>query len=669
MAVLTAPARKPGVSAIIPFGIAIAAIYFGREILIPLALATLLSFLLAPLVTRLERWKLGRIPSVLIVTAIVFGVIFAVGWVVAKQVVSLAENLPSYQEEIVRKVRSVRGQAGGIGASIERLGDELEKAAGEAASQPTSVAAPPIDGVAEAALVQLSTGAAQRDVGETAAATQPAVLGSTSANPLFTVPVAAPMAPIAMLSSYLGLALAPLGTAALVILFVIFMLLEREDLRNRMIRLVSGGNYTVTTTALDDAATRISRYMVALSIVNGTYGLAVGAGLWLIGEWLGQGTPFPSFVLWGLICALLRFVPYVGPFVAGAFPLALAVAVYPGFAVFAATAGLIVVIELISNNIMEPWLYGSRTGMSALAIIVAAAFWTWMWGPIGLLLATPLTVCIVVIGKYVPSLAFLNVLLGDQPALPPDVSFYQRLLAGDRDEATKLAKEHALLKGTEHVPDDLMIPALRMTRHDRTDGDLTAETESSILDAMKLVIHELEQQEAETSAKSAAESAEHEAEQAKESGGQLIVFGCPAHHEAEEHIVRMLSQLMKFSAARVEVLSTRTLPVEIETRIASENPAVVFVSVLPPGGLVQARYLCRRLRKRFKELKIVVGYWGRSRDFDSLLVRFRAAGADFVTTTLVQSGRQIEEMLGSAGAPRVLTDVADVSGAPAGAGG
>ena len=291
-------------------GIAIAVIYFAREVLIPLALALLLSFLLAPLVTRLERWKLRRVPSVLIVVLVVFAMIFAVGWVMTNQVVHLAENLPTYQDEIVRKVRSLRGQASGIGSSIERLGTELEKAAVEPMTRPASA---PVDSPAE---VAAETGGAPSVPGPVsgdagiAVASQPAntppTPGATPSNPLFTVPVSAPVAPLTTLASYLGLTLAPLGTAALVLLFVIFMLLEREDLRNRMIRLVSRGKYTLTTNALDDAGTRISRYMIALSVVNGTYGLAVGAGLWLIGVVLGNGTPFPNFILWGILCDGIR---------------------------------------------------------------------------------------------------------------------------------------------------------------------------------------------------------------------------------------------------------------------------------------------------------------------------------------------------------------------------
>jgi hypothetical protein len=449
------------------------------------------------------------------------------------------------------------------------------------------------------------------------------------------VPLPAPRSPLKTLGEYLGLVLGPLGTAALVVVFVIFMLLEREDMRDRMIRLVSSGQYMVTTRALNDAGKRISRYMLAQAVVNGTYGIAITLGLWLIGWTLGGGVSFPSAVLWGLLCALLRFIPYIGPWVAAAFPLAISLAVYPGFTVFAATASLFIVIELISNNVMEPWLYGASTGISTVAILVAAVFWTWLWGPIGLLLSTPLTVCIVVMGKHVPQLKFLDVLLGDQPALPPHVSYYQRLLAGDRREAADVVKEQAAAKGAEHVPDEVIIPALLLARRDRQHSGLSAEDGASIYDATTQIVASLEES----------------AEPPQPPSPAALVLGCPAHHKAEELVLQMLGQVMKGDGCRVEAASTRALPAEIEARVEREKPALVFIAVLPPGGLEQARYLCRRLHRRFPDLKIIVGYWARAKHFDRLLVRLRAAGASYVTTSLLQSRSQIRALLGPPPAP------------------
>jgi predicted PurR-regulated permease PerM len=604
------PAPPPlRVSVLTAIGATVAILYFAQEVLIPLVLAVLLAFLLAPLATRLERRGFHRVASVALVVTVAFTLIFALGWVVGKQVVRLAENLPAYQGEIVRKVERIRGQGGGIGSKIFGFGEAIERATVD----PPPPAAP-----------------------ATQSAVPPAP-GTSPRNPLYTVDLPEPVSPIKTLGTYLGLALGPLGTLGLVIVFVVFMLLEREDLRDRIIRLVSRGRYMVTTRAIDDAATRISRYMLAQSLVNGTYGLAVAIGLWVIGLTLGGGTIFPSFILWGLLCALLRFIPYVGPWIAAAFPIALSIAVYPGFGVFAATAGMFVVIELLSNNVMEPWLYGSSTGISAVAVLVAAVFWTWLWGPVGLLLSTPLTVCLVVLGKHVSQLAFFDVLLGDQPALPPAVSYYQRLLAGDVPEAARVVFRHVQARGIETVFDEVFIPALAMARRDRRDGGLTAENEEQILDETKAILDGLQERAAATHA--AAAPAPDVAPRV------ALVLGCPAHHRAEELTLQMLAVALGPEQCRVEVVSTRALPVEVEARVEQDRPDLAFIAVLPPGGVVQSRYLSKRLRKRFPELKIVVGYWGRPRSFDRLLVRLRTSGASYVTTSILQSRSQVRSLL------------------------
>jgi hypothetical protein len=257
-----------------------------------------------------------------------------------------------------------------------------------------------------------------------------------------------------------------------------------------MIRLVGRGEMNVTTQALDDAGQRISRYMLAQAIVNGSYGVAVALGLWLIGYFAGD-KPFPSFVLWGLLCAVLRFIPYIGPWIAAAFPIALSLAVYPTMGVFVWTLGLFVTIELLSNNLMEPWLYGASTGMSTVAVLVSAVFWTWLWGAVGLLLATPLTVCLVVIGKYVPQLRFLDILLGDEPVLDPPERIYQRLLAGDDEEATDLAREFLKDGALLDVYDDVLLPALSMAEMDRHRGRLDAARQDYVRKAMREIVDEL----------------------------------------------------------------------------------------------------------------------------------------------------------------------------------
>ncbi len=625
-------------------GFLVATLYFAKDVLIPIALSVLLAFLLAPLASRLERGRFGRIGSVLTVVLITFLGIAVLGWTVGSQVLRLANDLPRYEDEILRKVHVLRQASspeGGLSGRLKNLGEEIGKEAAKDAVAITPAttqagAAKPVTSVTPADVVAVDE-------------TTPVSPHGTPDNPLYTIPLAVPASPVQTLSNYLGLALGTLGTAALVLVLVIFILLEREDLRDRILRVVSRGKYTVSTKAVNDGASRISRYLVAQSIVNGSYGLTIGIGLWVIGFVWGNGTTFPSFVLWGFLCAALRFVPYVGPWVAALFPVAVSLAVYPGFSVFIAVAALIIVTEIISNNVVEPWLYGSSTGLSTVALLIAAVFWTWLWGPIGLMLSTPLTVCIVVAGKYVPELKFLDVLLGDRPALHPSVAYYQRLLAGDEVEANSLVRSHLATMKIEGVADRIILPALRRMRRDREEGGLTAETEGRILDATRRLIDDLGKNLDDKDEPVDGNSPPVDVAPVQNS---MLVVGCPAHHRTEELSLTLLGLALRSEGIRFEATSTRMLPKEIEQLIGTTQPTAIFIAVQPPKGLVQTRYLSRRLRKRFKDIPILVGYWGRPRNFDQLLVRLRKAGASYVLTSIQQSRSQIAALHATRSAKR-----------------
>src|SRR5688500_7704557 len=385
-------------------------------------------------------------------------------------------------------------------------------------------------------------------------ATQP-----TRENPMPVAVVEPQPSPMETLGRYLGLVLGPLGTAGIVIVFVIFMLLQREDLRNRLIRLVGFGQLTVTTNALDDAAGRISRYLLAQAIVNGTYGAAIAIGLWLIGRFVGRNDPpFPNVILWGLLCCILRFIPYIGPWIAAAFPLVISLAVYRGFNVFVATTVMFVVIELLSNNIMEPLRYGSSTGMSATAVLVSAVFWTWLWGPIGLLLATPLTVCLVVLGKYVPTLQFLDIMLGDEPVLAPQERLYQRWLALDHEEAADLVHEFFAERSLEDVYDTILIPALALGEQDRHKGRLDDARWKMVRQSLREMIDELGDDYRLRFAQTGASTASVPGKLAHESDSPsdvphrfplqkdctVNVVVLPAHDEADEIVGLMLHQVL-----------------------------------------------------------------------------------------------------------------------------
>ena len=437
--------------------IAIAALYFGREVFIPIALAVLLSFALGPPVL-LRRWHINRVLAVIVLVVLAFSVILGIGALIGSQLAHLAENLPGYQYNITEKIHSLRdtttssGVVGRAAAMLTELGNEITKPremiARPAANRP-AVLAP---GVQQ-----------QKPV--------PVEIRQSDPTPLqLILQVAAPL-------------LQPLATAGIVVVFVIFFLLQRQDLRDRFIRLAGARDLRHTTQALDDAARRLSRYLLRQTGINASLGVLVGSGLWFIGV--------PNPVLWGILTMLLRFVPYIGPVIAAAFPAALAVAVDPGWSMLFWVVGLFVVAEGITGQVIEPWLYGQSTGLSGVAVVVAAAFWTLLWGPVGLLLSTPLTMCLVVLGRHVEHLQFLEVLLGDRPPLAPEESFYQRILADDPDEAAHQAEACLKDKPLSVYYDEVAIRGLALAQLDVNRGALDHAHRVRVKEAVEWVIDDL----------------------------------------------------------------------------------------------------------------------------------------------------------------------------------
>jgi predicted PurR-regulated permease PerM len=381
----------------------IVALYFARSLLIPFALSALLTFLISPLVGRLERW-LGRIAAVMLAVGLIFGALGCSGWMVSRQLVDLATKLPEYKGNIAAKLHAFQPSKGGIFSKVSDTVDELKKElpggspaptiTQESGKPETAVASPPHPPVP---------------------ATPVKVVETSKANP------------VELIKTIITPLIGPLGTAFLVLILVIFMLFEREDLRSRLIRLIGQGRISMTTHAMDDAADRVSRYLRMQLLVNVIYGVCIAIALYFIGV--------PNALLWGAFGIVLRFIPYVGPWIAALLPTLLALAVSPGWTKPILTVVLLTAIELILSNVLEPLLYGKHTGISSIALIIAAVFWTWLWGPLGLVLATPLTVCLVVMGRHVPSLSFLSVLLSDEEALTPAEDCYHRLLTvGEQDE-------------------------------------------------------------------------------------------------------------------------------------------------------------------------------------------------------------------------------------------
>ncbi len=681
--------------------VVVAALWFMQDVLIPVALAILLTFLFTPLVHRLERWGLGRIGSVLVVMLTTIALIVVLGWVVGQQVFSLANNLPDYKDNIAYKIASVRGSSSGEGVgdkvadAVQGIKDEFAK---DTTTQPATTKA-----VIEAVIGNPPPELTADETPDPAEG----IAQFTEENPLPVRTIPEQPSPLQQLGAYVGRFAGPFGTLGLVIVFVIFMLLSREDLRDRLIRLVGQGQLQVTTTALDDAGKRISRYLTAQAIVNGSYGVAIAIGLWLIGFFMGdtkQGDPgtFPSLVLWGLLCAILRFIPYIGPWIAAIFPLAVSFAAYHGFGVFIGVGLMFVIIELLSNNIMEPWLYGSSTGMSTIAILISAVFWTFLWGPVGLLLATPLTVCLVVLGKYVPQLAFLDVLLGDEPVLSPPERVYQRLLAMDQEEVTDLAQDYLKEKSLEQVYDEMLMPALAMAEQDRHRGRLDDRRQLFIRKALRDVIEELgdvqrqrdEQQErsdAKTLASDAADAVVNAAKGFVETiapvsgstgsstttsgngkqapatlkpGGSVDlkpdepkprtrlpkecvvnILVLPAHDEADEIIGLMLAQLLDYQGYCAHAASVNALAGEKVEMVEQRGADLVAVSAMPPAAVAHSRYLCKRIHVKYPDIRMIVGLWSFRGDLKKATDRITCVGTVSVMTTLRDAIDQIHQQV------------------------
>src|ERR1700704_2776190 len=446
-------------AAILAF-IIITTLYFGREIFVPIALAILLSFVLAPLVGVLQRIRMPRGMAVVSVVIIAFALIFATGSLLATQLTQLAGDLPRYQSTISEKIQSFRDTKAGRG-TLERASDML-KDLGKELDKPKDAAS--------------------------ARASSP-IASANAPGPQTPVPVEVRQPDPGALESLRTLIsplVHPLATTGIIIIFVIFILLQREDLRNRLIRLAGSHDLQRTTAALDDAASRLSRLFLIQLLLNGSFGIIIGTGLWLIGV--------PSAILWGILAAVLRFVPYIGAAIAAAFPLALALAVDPTWSMLLWTLALFLVVEPIVGHVIEPMVYGHSTGLSPVAVVASATFWTALWGPIGLVLATPLTVCLVVLGRHVERLEFLDVMFGDRPALSPPEIFYQRMLAGDPTEASEKAEEFLMERSLTSYYDEVALKGLQLAQADAERGALNHERLTKIRDAVSEFANNLSDQ-------------------------------------------------------------------------------------------------------------------------------------------------------------------------------
>ncbi len=562
----TRPGKLGGTSSmlmLVSIFVVIAAIYLAKGVLVPFTLAVLFSFLLSPVCDWLEQWKLGRVPAVVLTAVVGFSVLAVVAWIAAVQISQLAPQLPEYQKNIKAKINSVNEYAvvalNKLTHSTETMGENLSPTA------PTS---------------------------------EPK---GTFEHPYLVRVLSSPASPWQMFGGMFGTLLEVLGTAGIVIVFVVFFLMRREDLRDRFIHLAGKGHLTVTTQMLEDAGSRVSRYLSILLLLNVTFGICIGIGLYFIGV--------PNAALWGILAGTLRFIPYIGPWISAVMPVGLSMAISTGWSATILTILLFVVLELLNNNFLEPWLYGQNTGISPVAVILAAVFWTWVWGPVGLLLATPLTVCILVVGKHVPQLAFLDILLGTEPVFSPPMRIYQRLLAGDQEEAADVFDGYLERLPLVEAYDAILIPALATAETHSQLGELSKEKHQFILQGLREIIQERDDRR-QPALIGVGEPTEPEPLATTDAHlPQLRVLCLPARDEGDEITALMLAQVLATAGCHVEAVAIADLSLEMVDRVAQFKPDVICVSAMPPAAVMHARHLCRQLRCRFPQMHLAVGLW------------------------------------------------------------
>src|SRR5450432_3619497 len=603
----------------------IAMLYFGRDIFVPIALAILLSFVLAPLVAILQRIRVPRGLAVVSVVMLAFALIFAIGSLLATQLTQLAGDLPRYQSTISEKIQSFRDTKAGSG-TLERASDMLKDLSKE------------IDKPKDAA----SARASGSMVNSNAPGPQPPVPGALES-----------------LRTLISPLVHPLATTGIIIIFVIFILLQREDLRNRLIRLAGSYDLQRTTAALDDAAARLSRLFLTQLIVNGAFGVVIGTGLWLIG--------IPSAILWGILAAVLRFVPYIGAVIAAAFPLALAVAVDPGWSMLLWTLALFLAVEPVVGQVIEPMVYGHSTGLSPVAVVASATFWTALWGPIGLVLATPLTVCLVVLGRHVERLEFLDIMFGDRPALSPPEIFYQRMLAGDPTEAAEKAEQFLKERSLASYYDEVALKGLQLAQADAERGALDPERLTKIRDAVSEFASDVSDQDAQPAGKdhlttdaeassaveSVAENAVHEdlpilSKENLPPGwqGEHPVLCVGGRSLIDEAAAIMLAQLSTAHGLAARVEGAEALSTANVFRLETTGVAIVCLVYLDASGPAHMRYSVRRLRRKLPKATIILGCWVKDIDPAALELVREGAKADLAAASLGDAVRLCIEATG-----------------------
>lgn len=547
----------------------VAGLYFGKDLLVPFALALLLSFLLSTPVGWLQKLGMKKAVAVSLVLTATIGIALGLGWLGIQELAGVVGSLPQYRANAMRKLQTVRNPAGlGIAKLFESI--DSMKSVTESNKQPEQTPVP----------VRIVSAAE-------------------------IIPSVGPFG-----SSILS----ALVSAFAVAILTLFLLLNREHLRNRLLRLMGQGRLLAMTTALDDATQRVSRYLLTQSLVNSAFGLLWGLGLYFI------GVPYAAF--WGVAASMLRFIPYVGTFIAGVSPVLLASIALTGWRGPLIAAAFYASLEGLVSSVIEPWLYATRTGISSLAILLSAAFWTLLWGPIGLILATPLTVCLAVVGRHIPALEFLYVMLGDEPALAVDVRLYQRLLAQDEDEASEILEQCRKEMSVTQIFDNVMIPALGLAERDRHAGSLEQSRAEYVLSTARELIADLT-----------------ENSPPPDSEGHPLTIACvPTRDEADVTVNLMLVNTLRGKGFEAFSLDPMEEP-------SQRRVDVIIVSALPPLALIPARTLCRKFRKSHPEAKIVLAVWTSENVPEDIQKRLGTSCVDLVVVSIEEALRQMQSML------------------------
>jgi predicted PurR-regulated permease PerM len=604
----TANGLQEAANAAVVAAVLVATAYFGRPLLVPLALSILLAFALAPVAEFLRKLKLGRVGAVILTVALAVLLISGIALFIGTQIAWLAQSLPQYQQNIVAKIQSVEGSAtnNGIVQGALKLFNNLSDQIANAPHEPDN-----------AKLESKTT--------------------SQQTNPAIPVVIRAPAPnPIDVIQNVGGPLIEPLADLAIVIIFVIFILLQKEDLRDRFIMLAGARDLQRSSSALDDGAERLSRYLLLQTAVNTVFGTLIGLGLWAVGV--------PNPALWGLIAAMFRFVPYVGVPLASLFPLALAFAVDPGWSKMLWTLGVFSVLEAITGQAVEPWLYGRNMGLSAIAVIAAAGFWTFVWGPVGLLLSTPLTMCLVVIGRHVDQLRFLDVMLGDRPPMAPEESFYLRMLAGNPDEAAEQAETLLQDHSLSAYFDQVAIKALALAQLDVNRGALNeagrvriAATVEGFID--NLAVHEdaLDRELAFTP------------DLLPQNWLDRPILCVGGRGLLDHAAASLLAHLLERQGLGTRLATSEELTPTSVQDFDCEGVQAICISYLEPGSPKNARYMARRLRKRMPGVPLIAGFWSVIQDDTHFLDGFEATECDFLATSLQQAVTQLVALMKRSG--------------------